>query len=41
MPLTKNDDEGHLDSFYFGLGDDAPGAGSPAVVVLLLELLMT
>jgi hypothetical protein len=29
--LTKNNDECHLDCFYFGSGDEASGAGSSAV----------
>lgn len=34
--LTENNNEGHLDSLDLGLGYDAPGTRSPAVVVFLL-----
>jgi hypothetical protein len=34
--LTKNNNEGHLDSLDLSLGYNAPGTRSPAVVVFLL-----
>ncbi|PSN42897.1 hypothetical protein C0J52_23446, partial [Blattella germanica] len=39
--LTEDDDEGHLNCLNFSFGNDSPGTCSPAIMIFLLELLMT